>query len=603
MTELPPTLINPVILIQPTAPTTDHPVLSPDHPLATLPNGATLTGFVINRDGEGNPVLRTPLGDFTIRSEMFLKTGIEVVIRVDNSQVGRARIVTVDALSPENYIAQATRGLARDTIAPSPLAPLEHPATQGGAPTVRAASMSTPVATPTLAAILLTGNIPDANRPPLPPALAMLAQLPTGTPLTVTVLDVELPPLPVPVQTLPPSAQLGKLLTESPATPALLLPPASLASSPALPHHLTASLPPTPLPPAPTAANVPTTFTPMLATAMLSGEATPLRAHPAAPTTSAPSPGNLSAPLPAVTGQNTPTSPLSAPVIGYGEDGSNILQTRIGSLKLFTPQPLPTGTLLRVLIAPDTSPPLLAHAEAATFAASAQSAMLSPRFAALLPLLMQATHSASDAAMLVPLLAHLPVIGPKFTSGVVAFLAAAKSGALKGTLPTHDLSELEAAMPDLLRSVARDLSESIQPMVDPAGNAWKAIHLPLIFGADITPAQLYVRDERHPSAHERDAKSLGDRFILNLTFSALGALQMDGLMRGEVPKQLDLYVRTETPLDPAISDGIRTVFSASMDAAGIQGNLLFQQGLEHFALPHLSAPAATGHARTHTLLA
>ncbi|MBX9726554.1 MAG: hypothetical protein K2X09_04740, partial [Rickettsiales bacterium] len=116
--------VNPVITIQPvttTIPNRDSTASA--NPLANVASGTLVEGFVVNRDAQSNPILRTPLGDLRITSEVFLKTGSEVVFRVDTSQSSLARIVTVDGLTPQDYSAQASRGLTQDTISPSSLQP------------------------------------------------------------------------------------------------------------------------------------------------------------------------------------------------------------------------------------------------------------------------------------------------------------------------------------------------------------------------------------------------------------------------------------------------------------------------------------------------
>jgi hypothetical protein len=120
----PPAPVNTVITIQPVATAIPNRDSAPGaNPLATLPAGTTVEGFVVNRDAQNNPILRTPLGDLRITSDVFLKTGSEVVFRVDTSQASLARIVTVDGLSPQEYSAQSSRGLTQDTISSSALAP------------------------------------------------------------------------------------------------------------------------------------------------------------------------------------------------------------------------------------------------------------------------------------------------------------------------------------------------------------------------------------------------------------------------------------------------------------------------------------------------
>ncbi len=73
------------------------------HPFNALPNGTVVEGYVIKRDGQNNPILRTQAGDVLVSTDVFLKTGTEVTLRVDNSLPNHARIVTINGLSPDAF--------------------------------------------------------------------------------------------------------------------------------------------------------------------------------------------------------------------------------------------------------------------------------------------------------------------------------------------------------------------------------------------------------------------------------------------------------------------------------------------------------------------
>ena len=164
------------------------------NPLASMTNGTTVEGFVVNRDAKNNPILRTAVGDLRVTSEVFLKTGSEVIIRVDNSVATLARILTVDGLTPQDYSNQtqaARAGITKDTISASSLQPLlgNTAATQTKA--------SAPTANPVLQAVVLQGQPTATNLSLLATALAasqsgpvqalaQLSQLRAGTPIRLS---------------------------------------------------------------------------------------------------------------------------------------------------------------------------------------------------------------------------------------------------------------------------------------------------------------------------------------------------------------------------------------------------------------------------------
>ena len=64
-------------------------------------------------------------------------------------------------------------------------------------------------------------------------------------------------------------------------------------------------------------------------------------------------------------------------------------------------------------------------------------------------------------------------------------------------------------------------------------------------------------------------------FLLDVELSRLGPLQFDGLVRG---KRLDLMLRTQRPLDPAMRQEIAEIFQTAQQATGYAGQLFFQAG-------------------------
>ncbi|MFO0109740.1 MAG: hypothetical protein ACK52W_04300, partial [Alphaproteobacteria bacterium] len=116
--------VNAAITIQPLANAVASREGSIPPALQGLAVGALVKGFVVNRDAAKNPILRTPQGDLIVKSEIFLKTGSDVVVRVDPTQPSLARIITIDGLTPADYALKAQAVLpVEDTILTSALLP------------------------------------------------------------------------------------------------------------------------------------------------------------------------------------------------------------------------------------------------------------------------------------------------------------------------------------------------------------------------------------------------------------------------------------------------------------------------------------------------
>ncbi len=235
----PPPPINPVVIIQPLTTTAIVPDATSQNPiLLQAKHGDVLEGFVINRDAQQNPILRTSQGDILLKSEVFLRTGAQVQIRVDAQLASRARIVLIDGQSPEIYAKQTQSAPKRtDAILPSSVL---------GTQTLSASAQlgSTHASAMTLAAIVLrsaqmpeqkntsapsssrqaSANIP-ANAPP-DETLFFTAQpaLKPGNLVQVTLLSSTLPTSPAPAMpvideaVMPPAAAItGE--EEAPAAP------------------------------------------------------------------------------------------------------------------------------------------------------------------------------------------------------------------------------------------------------------------------------------------------------------------------------------------------------------------------------------------------
>ena len=669
----PPAPVNPVISIQPVvASVSNNAAGGTPNPLANVPMGTLVEGFVINRDAQNNPILRTSLGDLRVGSEVFLKTGSEVVFRVDAKIADLARILTVDGMTPEEYNAQnAARSITKDTISSTAL---QSPAT-ALAQTGKASPAAPQAGAPILQAILLQGQ-PQAATAANPllnaaqvaqlPLLAQLAQLRAGTPLRLTLLDLKLPPLPVSLSKLPDSSKLGDLLTPAnnqPSTqpsPAANAPRTAQAGAIAQPLVDAAPAPNTPhsqptqaikqanspiipqtqlLSTAASAASepnaMPDELKPFIQALHLKQEVgTTLASHKAAETianatqllttytkASHKEPTQSSAThetptvRPNIAGNaaitNSPDSKsapathqaaniVTAQVIGHDAEGANILHTSFGSLKLYTSQPLPTGTSLVVQAEAETTPTSGATSAAGTPPAAGisqeQAAVRSGQ-----PTLAALDEAFAWLATNHPELAHevqqrLPNLGPKLTSGLLFFIAAIKGGDIQEIFGRRALRQLEQSIPELLARARQEIASATTAFADTAPTQWAALAIPMLFGQEIHQLKLYVSRDPEDGSTAKPQKE-GQRFILEVSLSELGPMQFDGFVRkSDRRRSFDLMVRSASPLEEGLSQTIRELFHSSMEGAGMNGQVIFQSGSQHFVRPSLapSRPQSSG---------
>lgn len=650
--------VNTVITIQPVTTTIPNRESAPGaNPLANVPSGTTIAGFVVNRDAQSNPILRTPLGDLRITSDVFLKTGSEVVFRVDTTQTSLARIVTVDGLSPQEYSAQSSRGLTQDTISSSALQlpsanALAQAAKAGGAnpsaPVLNAIVLQPSAPLTPQAPSLLAAALSAAQSGPLS-ILTQLSQLRTGAALKLTVLDLKLPPLPVALSSLPESGALSQLLGPRPANPNA--PSAANAPTPTLPESgeniatiigkpaanvsaeikTTATNPSPPLPqtaaatvnapssppqalsslppqtgPFTSNSNVPSAspqtqplVVTQVATPTIPTQQTSVNAQPAntpqAPASNSPATQANAAPAAPELARPTAANQLVASVIGHDADGANILHTPFASLKIYTPQPLPTGTTLLVRADIATSTGATAIVDAPEVLATA--AALPPTAANLGSLretLQWLQTNQPDVAR--DALSRLPSIGHQLTNGLLSYIAGIKAGETAEIIGKRALRFLEINAPDILARLGGQIEQLQGNYLESRLPQWSSLPLPLLLGGELHIAQLYIGKDAPEGDKFTSDKGRGQRFILEVEMSQLGPLQFDGFVRTlDKTKSFDLMVRSNAALPADVDAGIRTIFTSSMEITGLRGQVIFQHGPQHFIRPEAGAARVLGH--------
>lgn len=596
--------INPLISIQPlTTPAPGRDATSVPAQLTNTPPGTVIEGFVVNRDGQNNPVLRTSLGDLLVKSDVFIKTGSEVIFRVDATQASHARILTIDGLPPQDYAALHARGLTRDTISTTTL-----PGTfASSAAPMPAGSAAGPGARMALAAAPLQASLVN-NAPPAPallsanPAFAAqlasaaslpagLAKLQQGAQLRLAIVHVVLP------ATLPaaPSAP-----AQAASSPPAFSPAAGPAIASRQPHAASPSAPSS-FPPLPDSVQSAPPAAPARMTALAAETLTRVPMAPAKPAAGAPPvavgtppaaptiPPPLSSPSPPLTPQSAAAVgvvvDMPALVIGQEKNGAMIVQTQLGTLKMHAPQPLPVGSQLQLQVQPapaTVSPPPEA----------------SPLREALLPITSMAQHwpgleetlqwaQVNDPALARMIMQPIPDIGPKLVSGLLFFIAAVKGGELRQWLGLRATAALESAAPQLAARLKQDMVQLQQLFVDSPLQQWNSLMVPVLYHGQIEHARLFFRQDQDSGGGQQQGKGGKEqRFVVEVDLSHLGEMQFDGFVRGAArDKQFDLIVRSARPLDVALSQQIRDSFDTAVQTTGMKGYLGFQHGAQHFVRP------------------
>ena len=110
-------------------------------------------------------------------------------------------------------------------------------------------------------------------------------------------------------------------------------------------------------------------------------------------------------------------------------------------------------------------------------------------------------------------------------------------------------------------------------------NKWQNFFLPIYDGERITQNKVSVH--RKPNQYIR--------FIVGLSFEAIGDIQLDGLIKlkpdTNIPENFDLTVRFKEKLNQAFQAEIFEIYKISQDISGIKGGLEFENVDEFLSEP------------------
>lgn len=167
---------------------------------------------------------------------------------------------------------------------------------------------------------------------------------------------------------------------------------------------------------------------------------------------------------------------------------------------------------------------------------------------------------------------------------VLFFIAASHAGDLAGWLGDKTVETLRKAGKDhLLDKIAQDLgvkggsskSTSDSPAQTGASHQdWRSMPLPLFAYDSPHKMMLHYRyDARDQEGEESDPARKIMRFVLDLKLDRMGAVQLDGFAQSG---RLDLVVRTQANLSPAMRHIMRQKYTNALGATGYDGELGFQ---------------------------
>lgn len=186
---------------------------------------------------------------------------------------------------------------------------------------------------------------------------------------------------------------------------------------------------------------------------------------------------------------------------------------------------------------------------------------------------------------------RLPQPNAALPGALLFVLSAMQSGEARQWLGRSASAVLEQSdKAALLEALQNEFRLGSTKTSDSVIGEWRSYQVPLHDQGQLQPLFLYVHHNtpRPPrdgetAATAADPAKKQTRFIIDVTFTRLGKMQLDGFVQAQ---QFDLIVRSEQPLGSALRDELRGAFGSALEATGYHGQLLFQtdrQGWLHLA--------------------
>ncbi len=266
-----------------------------------------------------------------------------------------------------------------------------------------------------------------------------------------------------------------------------------------------------------------------------------------------------------------------------GHRGATI-ETPHGSLRLAVQTALPPGTRLVLELTPSAA----AQAAADAPEVAVRDSSLARGWPALEEALRILQPSDLQPAGMTLGSHALPRPGPRFASTMLFFLSALRGGDLGAWLSATTAQALErAGRGDLVARLKQDFARMSRLAAEPAPGEWRGYLIPVFEDGMLSQVRLFVRrPESDAESDEEDggpgASGRATRFVVEVAFSRLGELQLDGLIQG---RRFDLILRSRAPLPETLRRDITEIYEAAGATTGYRGQLVFQAAADWAPLP------------------
>ncbi len=227
---------------------------------------------------------------------------------------------------------------------------------------------------------------------------------------------------------------------------------------------------------------------------------------------------------------------------------------------------------------PTPAAPMAAAGATATPAAAVSGAAALPLGEGVTPALREALTALSQ---LDPALAgqaaqrSVPQPGPQMGAALLLFVAAARGGDVRGWLGDKPMRVLEAkGKGDIANRLTSDFAAQTRQLTEAPASDWRSISVPVFDRGNWSELQLHIGPPPQDDGAD-PARPRGKRFVIDVTLSRLGPLQLDGTLTA---RHLDLAVRTHDPFSLAERQEMSATFAKVCEGTGLTGTMVFQPG-------------------------
>jgi hypothetical protein len=279
--------------------------------------------------------------------------------------------------------------------------------------------------------------------------------------------------------------------------------------------------------------------------------------HPGASTTNASTPAT------------TPQGQVVAgTVIGLSRSGQTILGTPRGLMTMVGQGDFPPGSRVEIEILPQSArraggqvagPPPAPLAHLARHWATLDEAIR---------LLETANPSAANQITQ----NHVARPGPQLTAAIALFITAVRGGDFRAWLGESNARALELARGGIGATLSEEFG-TMQRASEPNDGGWRGFFIPFMDDGQLNQVRFFLHQENNGGDDKDRDGTDRTRFVVDLSLSQLGDLQIDGAVQ---PQTVDLLIRTRESLPEHMRREIREIFTTTLARTGIEGQLAFR---------------------------